>query len=67
MSETCDKRFHPHYLTGTLDLNGIPYWFYCKRRSGHDGPCDCQAAHEFAAQIGAPDPPIAPDTKLVDD
>ncbi len=40
-SETyCDRRFHPPHLTG------LPYWFFCRLEQGHDGPCDCEAAHE---------------------
>jgi hypothetical protein len=67
MSETCDRRYHPPYLTGTIEQTGMPYWWYCKRPPGHSGDCDCQAAHEYAAEAGFPDPPIAPDTKLVYD
>lgn len=36
----CDRRFHPPHL------NGTPYWFFCRLEPGHDGPCDCEAAHE---------------------
>ena len=40
-SETyCDRRFHPPHLTG------LPYWFCCRLEPGHDGDCDCEAAHE---------------------
>ena len=47
MSETyCDRRFHPPYLTG------LPYWFFCRLEPGHDGDCDCEAAHEAVAEAG---------------
>jgi hypothetical protein len=40
-SETyCDRRFHPPHLTGN------PYWYFCRLEPGHDGDCDCEAAHE---------------------
>ncbi len=29
MSETCDRRYHPPYLTGTIEQTGMPYWWYC--------------------------------------
>lgn len=55
-SETyCDRRFHPPYLTG------LPYWFFCRLEPGHDGDCDCEAAHEAAAEASLQDPPVAHD------
>ena len=42
----CDRRFHPPYLTG------LPYWFFCRLEPGHAGDCDCEGAHEAAAEQG---------------
>jgi len=59
-SETyCDRRFHPDYLTRGP---GLPYWFFCRRERGHQGNCDCEAAHEAADEAGLAHPPAAPDT-----
>lgn len=41
----CDRRFHPPGLT-----TGTAYWFFCRLEPDHDGPCDCEAAHEALAE-----------------
>ena len=38
----CNRRFHPK----GDEHDPSAYWFFCRLPDGHDGDCDCPAAHQ---------------------